>query len=64
MKALAAIAGIVLLEIVAMLQGMNGFLFLTAIGIISGLGSYFIAEDIKSGLFDGLIDRFRRGPLE
>ena len=44
MKSLAAIGGITLIEIVALLNGINGTMLATTIGILGGLGGYFIAK--------------------
>lgn len=42
-----AIAGIVILVGLALYLGYDGVLFLTAIGIISGLGGYPVLKEIK-----------------
>lgn len=40
LQALAAIAGIVILDAIALANGVDGVLLMTSIGIISGLGGY------------------------
>ena len=47
-NAIAAIAGISLLAAWALYLGFDGILFLTAIGIVSGLGGYPVAKEIAS----------------
>jgi len=46
-KAIAAIAGITLLSAWALYLGYDGVLFLTAVGIMSGLGGYPILKELK-----------------
>ena len=45
-NAIAAIIGIVILTCYALSLGHDGILYLTAIGIISGLGGYVVLDEI------------------
>jgi len=45
-----AIAGIVILDSIALMQGIDGVLFITAIGIISGLGGVPVLQFLRKGL--------------
>lgn len=46
LNAIAAIAGIVILAAIALALGYDGLLFLTAVGVISGLGGYPVLKQI------------------
>lgn len=46
-KAIAAITGIVIIETIALLIGMDGALFGIAIAAIAGLGGFVIAQSRK-----------------
>jgi hypothetical protein len=54
LNAVAAIFAIMCLEIAALLCGMDGAIFLTAIAIISGLGGYIVINDTTNALKEGL----------
>lgn len=43
-KALAAVVGIVVLEIIALGQGINGVALAAAIGVLAGIGGYGLAK--------------------
>ena len=59
-NAAIAIIAIMIIEVAAIAAGQNGLMFLTAIGLISGLGGYVVVEDFRAGLFDRLFERFRK----
>lgn len=44
---IAAIVGLVILECVALLNGLNGTMFSIVIALIAGLGGYMIPSPIK-----------------
>lgn len=46
-KCVAAIAGIVLIEIVALLNGIDGVLLSATIAVIAGLGGYALRPKIE-----------------
>lgn len=48
MRAVIAILGIVILDMWAIMHGIDGALFLSAMGIISGLGGYPILRRVKN----------------
>lgn len=45
-RAICAIAGVVILDAIALFNGMDGILFTTSIGIISGLGGYILFKEL------------------
>ena len=69
-NAIAAIMGIVLLTFLALAMGYDGILFLTAIGIISGLGGYPVAksafqsykDNLENPMATYLLQHKRKGP--
>jgi len=48
LRVLCAIAGIVILDCVALFNGIDGVLFLTAIAVISGLGGVPIIQLLRN----------------
>ena len=44
---IAAIGGVVVLEAVALFLGYNGTGLALAVGVVSGLGGYFVAKEGK-----------------
>ena len=50
---LASIASITLLEIIALLKGINGIILMTSISLIAGLGGYHAKETAK-GVYNGI----------
>lgn len=50
-NAIAAMGGVGLLAAWALWLGYDGILFLTAVGIISGLGGYPVMKELKAYLY-------------
>jgi len=44
-----AIISIVILEAIALIQGIDGQIFATVIGVIAGLGGYTIGKKVSGG---------------
>lgn len=67
-RAICAIAGIVILDAIALFNGIDGVMFMTSIAIISGLGGYILMKESPvafRGLADAieLFDRKRKQGL-
>lgn len=43
-KTLAAIIGVVILEVIALLKGIDGALLVSAVAVLGGLGGYSIKK--------------------